>query len=100
MREIGDLTRRRVITDPRGEAKTIESRLEKKTDRAQVAVEPVVPAAPAQEPDREEIAALAYEFWIERGSPHGSHEEDWQRAEEQLRGNGTKTKTAGARRAG
>lgn len=37
------------------------------------------------EPTREEVAALAYQLWIERGSPHGSHEEDWQKAEEQLR---------------
>lgn len=38
------------------------------------------------EPTTEEVAALAYQFWIERGSPHGSHEEDWYRAEEALRG--------------
>ena len=37
------------------------------------------------EPKVEEVAALAYQLWIERGSPHGSHEEDWYRAEEQLR---------------
>ncbi len=37
------------------------------------------------EPNAEEVAALAYQLWIERGSPHGSHEEDWYRAEEQLR---------------
>lgn len=36
-------------------------------------------------PTREEVAALAYQLWIERGSPHGSHEEDWHRAEAQLR---------------
>lgn len=32
-----------------------------------------------------EIAALAYEFWIQRGCPIGSPEEDWFRAEEELR---------------
>jgi hypothetical protein len=28
-----------------------------------------------------EIAELAYQLWIERGSPEGSPEEDWHRAE-------------------
>ena len=37
------------------------------------------------EPSREEIAALAYSFWEARGCHGGSPEEDWIRAEEQLR---------------
>jgi hypothetical protein len=53
--------------------------------------EPGHPTEP--EPTREEIAALAYDLWIERGSPHGSHEEDWHRAEYQLRGRQTMKKT-------
>lgn len=32
-----------------------------------------------------EIAALAYQLWMERGRPEGSADEDWFRAEEQLR---------------
>ena len=32
----------------------------------------------------EEIAALAYSFWVERGYQGGSPEEDWLRAEQQL----------------
>lgn len=32
----------------------------------------------------EDIAALAYRFWIERGQVHGHHEEDWFRAVHQL----------------
>jgi hypothetical protein len=36
-------------------------------------------------PTNEEIAARAYQCWHERGCPHGSPEEDWRRAEEQLR---------------
>jgi hypothetical protein len=32
-----------------------------------------------------EIAALAYEHWQARGCPHGSPEEDWFRAAEELR---------------
>jgi hypothetical protein len=32
-----------------------------------------------------EIAALAYELWLARGSPEGSPQDDWSRAAEQLR---------------
>jgi hypothetical protein len=32
-----------------------------------------------------DIAALAYQLWLERGSPEGSPEEDWTRAVAQLR---------------
>ncbi len=31
------------------------------------------------------IAALAYEFWTQRGCPKGSPEEDWFRAEEEIK---------------
>jgi hypothetical protein len=34
----------------------------------------------------EEIAALAHALWEERGCPEGSPDEDWFRAEEQLKG--------------
>ena len=33
----------------------------------------------------EDIAGRAHHFWEERGSPIGSPEEDWFRAEEQIR---------------
>ena len=33
----------------------------------------------------EDIAALAYQLWKDRGSPEGSPEEDWFHAAEQLR---------------
>jgi hypothetical protein len=35
---------------------------------------------------REQIAQLAHRFWAERGHKHGHHEEDWYRAEQELRG--------------
>jgi hypothetical protein len=35
--------------------------------------------------EREEIERLAYSYWQERGCPHGSQEEDWFRAEEEVR---------------
>lgn len=36
-------------------------------------------------PDIEGIKTRAYQLWIERGSPHGSADEDWHRAEQELR---------------
>jgi hypothetical protein len=35
--------------------------------------------------DHEEIARLAYSYWQARGCPIGSPEEDWYRAENELR---------------
>jgi hypothetical protein len=40
----------------------------------------VAPSSPA----REEIAALAYSYWVTRGYRGGSPEEDWLRAEQEL----------------
>lgn len=39
----------------------------------------------AAAPSREEIARLAEKFWAERGRPEGSPEQDWLRAEQELR---------------
>jgi hypothetical protein len=36
-------------------------------------------------PMHEEIAALAYSFWLERGCPEGTPEQDWFRAEQELK---------------
>jgi hypothetical protein len=35
--------------------------------------------------DRDEIERLAYSYWVARGQQHGSHIEDWFRAEQELR---------------
>lgn len=35
--------------------------------------------------EHEEIARLAYQYYLERGSRHGFHEEDWHRAEQEVR---------------
>ena len=44
-------------------------------------------AAPSPSaPTHEEIAMLAEKYWAERGRPQGSPEQDWLRAEEELRG--------------
>ncbi len=34
---------------------------------------------------QEEVRRLAYEYWLARGCPEGSAEEDWFRAEQTLR---------------
>jgi hypothetical protein len=39
----------------------------------------------AVEPAREAIAELAYVYWQARGDSHGSADEDWLRAERELR---------------
>jgi hypothetical protein len=39
----------------------------------------------ARTPSHAEIAQLAHHYWIERGHPHGSHEQDWLRAEKELK---------------
>lgn len=41
--------------------------------------------ASEQGPTRDQIAALAYALWQERGGPDGSPEEDWLNAEQELR---------------
>jgi hypothetical protein len=51
--------------------------------RREVNVETVVVVTP---PTREEIARLAYTYWEVRGGQGGSAEEDWYRAERELRG--------------
>ena len=33
----------------------------------------------------DQVARLAHRFWAERGHQHGHHEEDWLRAEQELR---------------
>jgi hypothetical protein len=49
------------------------------------------PKAASQEADAdfgsvsEQIASLAYVLWQERGSPEGNPEEDWFRAEQEIR---------------
>jgi hypothetical protein len=68
------------------------SKQEKKTQaEPTVAVEtlaagdPVSEAPPANTDNYEQTAALAYSYWEARGCPEGSSEEDWYRAESDLR---------------
>jgi hypothetical protein len=49
---------------------------------------------------RQEIARLAYSFWENRQADEGSPEDDWLRAENELRAKREKVKTAGTAAAG
>jgi hypothetical protein len=51
--------------------------------RRKPAAKKTVAAPPA--PSRDEIARLAEKFWAERGWPEGSPEQDWLRAEQELK---------------
>ena len=53
------------------------------------AEKPLEPAATAAVcgPSQDEIARLAYSYWEARGYAGGSSEEDWLRAQRELRGN-------------
>ena len=44
--------------------------------------------------ERGQIETLAYLRWLERGCPFGSPEDDWYRAEQELRGRMEATHTA------
>jgi hypothetical protein len=35
--------------------------------------------------EHQETSKLAYDFFLERGSEHGAHEDDWYRAEREIR---------------
>jgi len=48
---------------------------------------PAVRRAAEKQLDREAIARLAYSYWAARGYTGGSAEEDWLRAENDLRSN-------------
>jgi hypothetical protein len=74
-------------------AKPRKAANKKGTDAA--AADPIVPNGHAMahergsakgEAGRDEVARLAHRFWQERGRRHGHHEEDWYRAEQELRG--------------
>ncbi len=64
------------------EERAAPARLEAVKPKAKPVAEKTAVAAPT----REQIAQLAHRFWAERGWQHGSHEQDWLRAEQELRG--------------
>jgi len=62
---------------PKAAAKPRKAAAKKKTAPANVAPISI---------SHEQTAQLAHRFWAERGHQHGHHEEDWFRAEQELRG--------------
>jgi len=61
------------------------SRALKVNPQNRVKSDPVVQPNPVGTSDQSEIAARAYECWQGRGCPVGSDQEDWFRAEEELK---------------
>jgi hypothetical protein len=57
------------------------NRLEKEMDP----VPPVVLPSAHDKAETEEITRLAYQYWQQRGCPIGTPEEDWFRAEEEIK---------------
>jgi hypothetical protein len=65
------------------EAETPVSRIENSATELTPAVS--ASSTAHAEPSREQIARLAYSYWLDRGGQNGSPEEDWLRAEQALR---------------
>jgi hypothetical protein len=55
------------------------------TAEPELAPAQTVAAVPVSKPRHEEVAELAYLYWEARGCQGGSQEEDWLRAEQELR---------------
>jgi hypothetical protein len=66
-------------------AASTESAVEVPEVAAAQAAQTVVMEQPVYEPSYEEIAQLAYLYWEARGCQGGSSEQDWLRAEQELR---------------
>jgi acetaldehyde dehydrogenase (acetylating) len=81
---------RRKAAAPRTRATAKRAAMLTKPASEEEAAIPVVTAVseivrPEYLPSHEEIAALAYTYWEERGYAHGDPEHDWLRAEAELR---------------
>ncbi len=58
----------------------------KKAAPKKAAAKKAVAKMASQEPTKAQIAELAHKYWVERGGHHGSHHDDWLRAERELKG--------------
>ncbi len=56
----------------------------KKTPAKKASAKKAVASAKKAPPAHEEIALRAHQYWVERGYTHGSHHDDWLRAEREL----------------
>jgi Protein of unknown function (DUF2934) len=67
-------------------AKPVEPAERKPVQKKSAAKKPVASAnGKSGSITHDQVALLAHRFWIERGRAHGRHEEDWFRAERELR---------------
>lgn len=67
--------------------KTVAAPTEPNTEQVQVQASSknaAVPGDNGSSPD--EVRRRAYEIWEQRGREHGKHEDDWYRAEQEIRG--------------
>jgi Protein of unknown function (DUF2934) len=83
-----ELSMAETVKKPKAPAKTAKPAAEKKAPAAAKSKKAAtstnkIHLMPAT---HEQIAALAHKYWAERGQNHGQHEEDWYRAEQELRG--------------
>jgi hypothetical protein len=76
----------RKTTAPTKRAETSDVVAEITVTEAVIVEDSVEILAGKAEPTQEEIAALAYSYWVDRGYQGGSPEEDWLRAERELCG--------------
>ena len=53
--------------------------------QAQLSSQPETASSNGNDPSHQEIAVLAYSYWLSRGDGEGSEVEDWLRAERELR---------------
>lgn len=79
---------------------SLQSGTDTRTTATTISAAPAIPTQPAttqpiataQQPattgrtvTHEQIAKRAYELWQSRGGAHGSHDQDWQQAERELK---------------
>ncbi|HTS60784.1 MAG TPA: DUF2934 domain-containing protein [Candidatus Acidoferrales bacterium] len=69
-----------------GGAAAVPARRKPAAKRATRSVDASAMVEAVAEPSTEAIAMLAYSYWEARGCEGGSPEEDWLRAEQELRG--------------
>ena len=60
-------------------------RLSKTRMKNEATAPPAPQSADGGSPDEKEIERLAHQYWIERGCPIGTPEEDWFRAAEEIK---------------
>ena len=67
--------------------KELASKERASSDAKLASAVPVSQSTPTvtHDPNHEKIAQLAHSYWVERGYAHGFAEQDWLRAEQQLK---------------